>query len=123
MPTQPNDVNKPLGSVPIDFKKPSKGNGETALTPEERDIVNDIHKSSHETTKVLRALSVSLIGRVNGDVVDAEGGRVGRLEKDVQMLMSFKEDIGKILAKWTGIMIASLAVIQYLVPWIIRQTK
>ncbi len=53
------------------------------MNPEDRAVVDNISKDLRENTKILRALSSTLIGRVNGDTVDEGGGRIGRLEKFV----------------------------------------
>lgn len=66
------------------------GEGECALNAEDRQIVEGIDKNTREITKVLRALSVSLIGRVNGEEVDPEGGRIGRMEEEVKELFRWR---------------------------------
>lgn len=49
------------------------------MSPEDREVMD-------KTLAIVRALSVSLIGRANGETYDEDGGRMGRLEKEVKDL-------------------------------------
>lgn len=90
-----------------------RGQEECALTAEDRKVVDDILVKVTENVKATRALSASLIGRVNGDTYDEQGGRMGRLEDRVDEL-----------SKWRWYMMSSyiallLSAIGYLIKeWI-----
>lgn len=64
------------------------GEQECALNADDRAVVDAIKKSVEtisgtveHTKAITRSLSVSLIGKSNGDTMDDGGGRIGRLEK------------------------------------------
>ena len=65
------------------------------MNADDRAVVDAINKSVdrisdtvEHTKKIAREMSVSLIGRSNGTVVDEGGGRIGRLEKLVTWAIS-----------------------------------
>lgn len=71
------------------------GEGECALNADDRAVVDAIKRDVEKIAvivdkdeKVNRALSTSLIGRSNGDIVDEGGGRIGRLERLVAWAIS-----------------------------------
>lgn len=60
------------------------------LTPDDRRLIEDIHHKIDEIAKtvdrderVIRGLSSTLIGKINGETIDDKGGRIGRLESMV----------------------------------------
>ena len=104
------------------------GKMECPLSPEDREAIQEIRSALNRVAesvdrdeRITRAISSTLIGRVNGDLVDDRGGRIGRMEDDIRSLLRFREDMKVLLAKWAGGIIALGWLVNVLLPWLFKR--
>lgn len=60
------------------------------LTPSDRKVVDEILKQVTAAAKIGRELSISLIGRSNGETIDPNGGRIGWLEQEMRTMVKWR---------------------------------